>query len=111
MQATGIQKAHLEMDVDEGGQFHFGELAVEGMEEAHRKILLSAWQQLRGRPYNREDADKFFFRSPLTNIKPENYTIFKIDEYNLSVNYSLRFEPSLRYRVSQNSQLEPIESP
>jgi len=104
----------LNIDVDEGQQFRFGELDVQGMEEAHRGMLLSAWQGLRGRPYNREDADKFFnrfFRSPLPNIKPENYTTFKIDEHNHSVTYSLRFEPSLRYRVSQNSRLEPVESP
>jgi outer membrane protein assembly factor BamA len=102
------------IDVDEGQQFRFGELDVQGMEDAHREMLLSAWQGLRGRPYNTEDADKFFnrfFRSPLPNIKPENYTTFKIDEHNHSVNYSIRFEPSLRYRVSQNSRLEPIESP
>jgi len=68
----------FEMDVDEGGQFRFGELDVQGMEEAHREILLSAWQGLRGRPYNAEDADKFFnrfFRSPWPNIKPENQSL------------------------------------
>ena len=104
----------FEMDVDEGGRFHFGELDVVGMEEAHSKILLSAWEGLRGRPYNGEDADKFFnrfFRSPLPDIKPENYTIRHFDEKNRSVNYSLRFAPSLRYRVSRNSQLELVERP
>ena len=103
----------FEIDVDEGRQFRFGDLLVEGMEEAHREILLSAWEGLRGRPYNPDDADKFFnryFRSPWPNITPENYTVRKIDEANHSVNYSLRFVPSLRYRV-KGSQLEPIENP
>src|SRR5262249_40359222 len=90
------------VEVDEGRQFRFGDLHVEGMEEAHREILLSAWQGLRGRPYNVEDADNFFnryFRSPRPNIKPENYTVRKIDEANHFVNYSLQFVPYLRYRV------------
>lgn len=103
----------IEMDVDEGRQFRFGELHVEGMEEAHHEILLSAWQGLRGRPYNVEDADKFFnqyFRSPWPNIRPENYTIYKIDEANHSVNYYLQFVPWLRYRV-KGSRLELVESP
>ena len=102
----------LEMDVDEGKLFRFGELHVEGMEEAHREILLSAWEGLRGRPYNVDGADRFFnrfFRSPWPNISPENYTMFKIDEANHSVNYYLRFIPWLRYQV-KGSRLEPVET-
>jgi outer membrane translocation and assembly module TamA len=104
----------FEMDVDEGGQFRFGELDVQGMEEAHRKILLSAWEGLRGRPFNAEDGDKFFnrfFRSPWPHIKPENYTIRKIEESSHTVDYSLQFDPSIRYRVSEDSHLELVESP
>lgn len=104
----------LDMDVDEGGQFRFGELDVQGMEEAHRQILLSAWQGLRDHPYSTKDADKFFnrfFRSPWPNIKPENYTIRKIEEFSHTVDYSLQFAPSIRYRVSANSHLELVESP
>jgi outer membrane protein assembly factor BamA len=104
----------FEMDVDEGGQFRFGELDVQGMEEAHRDLLLSAWQGLRGRPYNAEDADKFFnryFRSPWPNVSPENYTVRRIDEANRSVNYSLQFDPSIHYRVSRSSRLEEVEKP
>jgi len=89
------------IDVYEGGQFHFGDLDVEGMQEKHRQILLSAWEGLRGQPYNAEDADKFFkrfFSSPLRNITPENYTTRNIDEHSRSVNYSLQLLPSLRYR-------------
>lgn len=103
----------FKMDIDEGRQFRFGELQVEGMEVVHREILLSAWQGLRGRPYNEEDADKFFnryFSSPWPNIRPENYTVRKIDEASHSVNYSLHFVPWLRYRV-KGSRLEAIENP
>jgi hypothetical protein len=83
------------------------------MEEAHREILLSAWQGLHGRPYSAEDANEFFcryFRSPRPNIRPENYLNRKIDEVNHSVDYSLHVVPWLRYRVSGNS-LELVETP
>ena len=89
------------IDIDEGGQFHFGELEVEGMQEAHRRTLLSAWEGLRGQPYKTEEADKFFdrfFRSPLPKITPADYTIRDIDVYNHSVNYLLQLTPSLHYR-------------
>jgi outer membrane protein assembly factor BamA len=88
------------IDIDEGGQFHFGELDVEGMQEAHQRLLLSAWEGLRGQPYKAEEADKFFnrfFRSPLPKITPEDYTIRHIDAHSHSVNYSLQLTPSLRY--------------
>lgn len=104
----------FEMDVDEGGQFRFGELDVEGMEEAHRGMLLSAWQGLRDRPYSRGDADRFFnrfFKSPRPNITPEDYAIRQIDEANHLVNYSLKFVPNFRYRITRSSQLEPVEVP
>jgi len=103
----------FEIDVDEGAQFRFGELDVQGMEEPHRQILLSAWQGLRGRPYNVEDANNFFnrfFRSPRPDIKPENYTIRKIEEASHTVDYSLQFVPSIRCRVSGNSHLELVEN-
>jgi outer membrane protein insertion porin family len=89
------------IDVDEGGQFHFGELAVVGMQEEHRRILLSAWEGLRGQPYKTEAADKFFrrfFKSPFPNVTPGDYTIRNIDWYSHSVNYSLQLTPSLHYR-------------
>ena len=104
----------FEMDVDEGGQFRFGELDVQGMEQAHRQILLSAWQGLQGRPYNAQDADEFFnhrFRSPRPHINPANLAVRRIDERNRSVNYSLQFDPSIRYRVNRSSLLEQIETP
>jgi outer membrane protein assembly factor BamA len=85
------------IDVSEGGQFHFGDLDVEGMQEAHRQILLSAWEGLRGQPYNAEDADKFFkrfFSSPRPNVMPRDYAIRNLDEPNHAVNYSLRLIPN-----------------
>jgi outer membrane protein assembly factor BamA len=87
------------IDVDEAGKFHFGELEVQGMQEADRRVLLSAWEGLRGQPYRVDEARKFFsrfFRSPLPNVTPEDYTIRNVDAYNHLVNYSLQLTPSLR---------------
>ena len=102
------------MDVDEGGQFRFGELHVQGMDQADRQVLVSAWQGLQGRPYNAKDADRFFnhyFRSPWPHVSPENYAVRRIDEANHSINYSLQFDPSIRYRVNRSSLLEQVENP
>jgi outer membrane translocation and assembly module TamA len=85
------------IDVDEGRQFRFGELEVEGMQSKHRQILLSAWDGLRGRPYSPEDANKFFnrfFSSPLPNITPGDYTVRNIDGRKNLVNYVLRLTPT-----------------
>ena len=104
----------FEMDVDEGGQFRFGELDVQGMEQAHRQMLLSAWQALQGRPYDAQDADEFFnhyFRSPRPHINPATLAVRRIDERNRSVNYLLQFDPSIRYRVNRSSLLEQVETP
>jgi outer membrane translocation and assembly module TamA len=90
----------FEIDVDEGGQFHFGNLDIEGMEEAHRQILASAWEELRGHPYNQKEADKFFnrfFKSPLNGVIPEDYVIRHVDEVDRSVSYALQLLPSLRH--------------
>jgi outer membrane protein assembly factor BamA len=89
----------FEIDVDEGGQFHFGDLDIEGMEHEHREVLLSAWTQLHGKAFSQVDADEFFnryFRSPLKWVRPENYTARHIDEANRLVNYELSVAPSIR---------------
>ena len=104
----------FEMDVDEGGQFRFGNLDVQGIEQAHRQILLSAWQGLQGRPYNSQDADRFFnhyFRSARRHINPANLAVRRIDERTRSVNYSLQFVPWIRYRITKSSRLEEVENP
>jgi outer membrane protein insertion porin family len=84
------------IDVDEGAPFRFGDLNVEGMQEKDRRILLSAWDSLRGNTYSPEYADRFFdhfFSSPLPNIRPRDYTVRNIDERMHLVNYSLRLVP------------------
>ena len=103
------------IEVDEGGLFRFGDLHVEGMQEAHRKLLLSAWgKHVRGRPYRRQEANDFFnrfFKSPSPGIQPEDYVRFYIDAESHSVNYSLSLVPSVRYRVTKNLELQPVVHP
>jgi len=96
------------IDVDEGAQFRFGELEVEGMQEKDRQILLSAWGGLRGSTYSAESADKFFnhfFSSPLSNVRPSNYTTRTIDERKHLVNYLLRLTPTCATAKECYSQL------
>lgn len=103
----------FEIEVDEGGQYHFGELDVEGMDSSDREILISAWQQLHGSPYNKQKEEKFFgeyFRAPLSQIKPENYTFREVKQDEHVVNYSLHFVPWLRYRVSPTGELKLVET-
>jgi hypothetical protein len=53
----------LEIDVDEGGMFHWGDLHVEGMSEADKRELLRGWEGLRGQVYtnnSHQALDKFF---------------------------------------------------
>jgi outer membrane protein assembly factor BamA len=103
----------FEIEVYEGGQYHFGELDVEGMDSSDRETLISAWQQLHGSPYNKQKEEKFFgeyFRAPLSQIKPENYTFREVKQDEHVVNYSLHFVPWLRYRVSPNGKLKLVET-
>ena len=82
----------FEMNIDEGKQFRFGELATHGIEDQHRQILLPAWSKLRGKTYNPKQADEFFrhFFKPLrAGISPKDYTQRRINESGGTVDYSL----------------------
>lgn len=82
----------FEIDIEEGKQFRFGELATHGIEDQHRRILLSAWSQLRGKTYSPRQADEFFqsFFKPLrAGISPNDYTQRFVNEVAGSVDYSL----------------------
>jgi Surface antigen variable number repeat len=82
----------FDIDIDEGKQFYFGELHLYGLERVDREILLSAWDQLRGKPYNPQQADEFFrrFFTPLrSGITPRNYTEIEYNNATSSVDYSL----------------------
>ena len=87
------------IDVDEGGQFRFGCLTIVGMRPEHEKIVLNAWEGLRGQPYSSAEADRFFtrfLRSPLAWVKPEDYTSRHINEREHLVDYSLELAPRTR---------------
>lgn len=82
----------FEMDIDEGKQFRFGELEMQGVEDEHRRILLSAWSELRGETYSPERADDFFrhFFTPLrAGVSPKDYTHTYLNQAKGTVDYSL----------------------
>jgi hypothetical protein len=90
----------LEIDVDEGSVFHWGDLHVEGMTEADKQELLRGWGGLRGQVYasNPHQAlDKFFatyFRPLRSGITPSDYTKWKIDERERTVDVYLSLVPN-----------------
>lgn len=82
----------FEMGIEEGKQFRFGELEMEGIEDEHRRILFSAWSELRGKTYSPERADQFFrhFFTPLrAGVSPKDYTHIYLNELKGTVDYAL----------------------
>jgi hypothetical protein len=75
----------LEIDVDEGGIFHWGDLHVEGMGEADKRELLLGWGGLRGQLYtnnSRQALDKFFaayFRPLRPGVVLSDYVTWKLN--------------------------------
>ena len=54
--------ASLQIDLDEGPMFHWGDLNVEGMRDQDRQTLLQAWDELRGETYvaGKDQLEVFF---------------------------------------------------
>jgi hypothetical protein len=90
----------LEIDVDEGGAFHWGNLHVEGMREPDKLELLRGWEGLRGQVYASEpnqELDKFFatyFRPLRSGVTPSDYAKWKIDEKARTVDVYLSLMPN-----------------
>ena len=82
----------FDIDIDEGRQFFFGDLDLNGIEPAHAQILLSAWSKLNGKPCDPKAADEFFkryFRPLRADIKPKDYVQFRVNERTATVDYSV----------------------
>lgn len=94
----------FEIDIDEGRQFHFGNLEVTGMRGSDRQILLSAWDKVRGQTYSPQIADRFFrqwFKPLRAGIRPKDFTHRHLDERTGSVDYelSLKRDPALDAKI------------
>jgi hypothetical protein len=93
----------LEIDVDEGAAFHWGDLQIAGMREADKRELLRAWEAQRGQVYTGDPKnvlDKFletYFRPLRPGVTPSDFTSWKIDEQSRTVDVylSLILNPSL----------------
>ena len=89
----------LEIDVNEGSVFHWGDLQVEGMTEAEKRELLRGWDGSRGQVYasNPYQAhDKFFatyFRPLRAGITPSDYAKWRIDEERVQTMFIFRWCP------------------
>ncbi len=89
----------LEIDVDEGGAFHWGDLHAEGMDETDKRELLRGWESVRGKVYAsnpRQALDEFFatyFRPLRPGVTPSDYTKWKIDESARTVDVYLSLVP------------------
>src|ERR1700680_1999524 len=102
----------LQIDVDEGGAFHWGNLHVEGMSEPDKRELLRGWEGLRGQVYVSnpyQTLDKFFtayFRPLRRGVTPSDYTTWKVDEKarTVDVYLSLVSNPSLLNRIPKSWQ-------
>jgi outer membrane translocation and assembly module TamA len=86
--------ARLNIDVDEGKLFRWGELHVTGLDSGKAQALTDGWQVLHGKPYSpdslREFCGRFFHPTPV-GTDPAEYTKRKIDERMGTVDISIEF--------------------
>ena len=90
----------LQIDIDEGAQFIFGNLHVDGMSEKDAQELMAAWQSLQGRSYSPQECKQFFqrfFRPLHRGVVPSDYTSIQLDvrARTVDVFITLRPDPSL----------------
>jgi outer membrane protein assembly factor BamA len=52
----------LDIDLDEGKLFHWGELRVTGLESQKAQVLTDGWEDLRGKPYSQDALREFCAR-------------------------------------------------
>ncbi len=103
----------LEIVVDEGGAFHWGDLHVGGMSEGDKRELLRGWEALRGQVYRSNPnhvLDTFFtryFRPLRRGVTPSDYARWKIDQRAGAVNVYLSLEsnPSLLKQIPKSWRL------
>jgi hypothetical protein len=105
----------LEIEVDEGGAFHWGDLHVEGMSEPDKRQLLRGWEDLRGQVYGSSPnhvLNTFFtryFRPLRRGVTPADYARWKIDQRACTVDVYLSLEsnPSLPKQIPKSWRLSP----
>jgi outer membrane protein assembly factor BamA len=84
----------LNIDVDEGKLFRWGDLHITGLSVEKTRELTDGWQHLRGTPYSPKALRDFcarFFRPVPPDTDPAKYTKRKIDEKMGTVDISIAF--------------------
>jgi len=84
----------LNIDVDEGKLFRWGELHITGLDATKTQELTDGWEVLRGKAYSPGSLQEFcsrFFRPTPIGTDPAEYTKRKIDERMGTVDISIAF--------------------
>lgn len=86
----------LGFDIDEGKQFHFGELHLAVFDDRIEEVLNQGWQKMQGQPFSQEELEKFFqqyFQLPNPRISSFDYTWLKVNNREGTVDIFLTFAP------------------
>ncbi|HEV3304808.1 MAG TPA: POTRA domain-containing protein [Candidatus Sulfotelmatobacter sp.] len=83
----------LNIDVDEGKLFRWGELHITGLDASKTKELTDGWDDLRGRPYSPESLRDFCARffPAARGTDPAKYTKRKMNEKMGTIDISIAF--------------------
>jgi hypothetical protein len=98
----------LEIDVDEGKLFHWGNLHLAGMRDQDAQSLLQAWGGMQGRLYTPDDLTlpRFlgkFFRPLRKGSRVSDYATAKVDEHagTVDIYLNLTLNPDLLKSVGK----------
>ena len=89
--------AWLTFNIDEGEEFHFGDLHLALLDDRVSRELQQGWSSLKGGVYSEEALNKFFqhyFRFPSPNISSFDYTWTKFDFYERTADVFMTFVPA-----------------
>jgi hypothetical protein len=83
----------LNIDVDEGKLFHWGDLHISGLDAGKTHALTEGWEDLRGKPYSPEGLRGFCakFFPAARHTDPAKYTKRETNERMGTVDISIEF--------------------
>ncbi|HET6176030.1 MAG TPA: POTRA domain-containing protein [Candidatus Sulfotelmatobacter sp.] len=88
---------NLNIQIEEGPQFHFRNFSVAGLDDQRLQRWQEAWkEQITGRVFTRDDLRTFlrqFFRPAYPNFDPVWATRLNYDEKNSAIDVSMTFYP------------------
>jgi outer membrane translocation and assembly module TamA len=84
----------INIDIDEGRQFRWGDLIITGRNDEHTQAILDGWGAMRGKVYSPESLQDFFskfFHPVPANTDPSRYTKRRLNECSGTVDVSIEF--------------------